>query len=179
MGAQKQPTGRRIAPDVVVVLLALTVLAAYVVFIYVASCERHSSERRAQRTCLINLKSLSMAMLNYAHDHDDRLPPSTSWSSTPYVINLHALHCPKDDPQDLVSYDMPKRWSSASVADTPVAPGLMVLLYDSDAAGPAYRHNDGCNVAFVDSHVRWISQALLTPKMVVSGSIPGDLWTAK
>ncbi|MEN6549018.1 MAG: DUF1559 domain-containing protein [Armatimonadia bacterium] len=179
MLADPQPTRRRIAPGVVVVLLALTALAAYVVFVFVASFSGHSRESRRRASCLGNMKCLSLAMLNYARDYDDRLPPSTSWASTPYIASRQVLRCPEDGQHDLVSYNMPKRWSNASVADTPVSAELMVLLYESDAIGPAYRHNDGCNVAFVDGHVRWISQDLLTPEMVVSGSIPDDLWTAK
>lgn len=56
-------------------------------------------EKGRQTVCLSNERQLGVAILMYAHDNDDFLPPhSNAWAGRvyPYVKNVDVFHCPSD-----------------------------------------------------------------------------------
>jgi hypothetical protein len=122
------------------------------------------------RSCLSNLKECSMALSQYAADHDDRLPPS-AWMdcASRYFDDRErrrdVLRCP----------DCPVKGGYGHAMHTPVLglntelpsePAAVVVLFDSDltqrnAAGEWYtvpdpaRHRAVNGFAFLDGHVKF------------------------
>jgi hypothetical protein len=86
------------------------------------------------RQCRSNLTRLSRAMLLYAHDHDDRLPPAASWldTSRPYWKDPSLTRCPAaKGPVGRVSgYAMNARLGGKSLATVRNA-DTIPLLFDA------------------------------------------------
>ncbi|RYX84395.1 DUF1559 domain-containing protein [bacterium] len=63
-----------------------------------------TSEMKQRSSCISNLNKLSLAMLLYSQDYDERFPPATiqtadyGWGGLilPYMRKTEILHCPKD-----------------------------------------------------------------------------------
>jgi prepilin-type processing-associated H-X9-DG protein len=109
--------------------------------------------------CLSNLKRISLASIQYADDHEGRLPPMEGrWTEAlePYLKNSQIFVCPQSDDHD--RYAMNPFLLGHRLEDIPdKLRQWTVLAYDSDGVGPARRHQDGYNAAFADGHVKWIS----------------------
>jgi prepilin-type processing-associated H-X9-DG protein len=110
-----------------------------------------------QSTCLSNLKHLSLAMLMYAQDYDERYPAQRQdWSKAtePYFKNRNTLQCPADP--NLPSYAINGTLLGHKLGDVP-SPAELVLQFESDDLKTvAYRHNDGANYSFADGHCKWL-----------------------
>ncbi|MEI6503684.1 MAG: hypothetical protein WCP21_21965 [Armatimonadota bacterium] len=138
-----------------------------------------------QPSCLTHVRLLSLGMLMYAQDWDERLPHVQSWapalkpylraSQSPGEIALY--RCPQDmrfshDRGDQVptvaSYAMVPRWSLQ-----PLGPQdhleTMLLLYEIGPAGPAYRHNRGIQVGLGDGHAKWVARGELPLRRILTG----------
>lgn len=123
-----------------------------------------AKERARQATCLSNMKQLSIAMLNYAHDWDGKLPPASRWRSAllPYAKNEGVFRCPSDkDKRHLSSYAMNRRLSERAVSQV-IRPAETVMLFETSAGEDnpsdegqslAPRHSGKAGVAYVDGHV--------------------------
>lgn len=136
-------------------------------------------------SCRSNVKQLLIGMLMYAQDYDERFPHVQTWAPAlkPYLghmsgyIALSQYHCPEDHralhdsgdhlPSPL-SYAMIHRWSLHHFTGPDTA-HAMVLLYEVGPAGPAYRHDDGMNVALGDGTVKWLSKSEFSPQLAQSG----------
>jgi prepilin-type processing-associated H-X9-DG protein len=118
--------------------------------------------------CQERLRTLSRALLVYAQDWDERLPPAAEWSDWA-ADNLN----PGDPPNlfqcpaaaTAFGYGFNRHLGGACFFDFP-NPGNIVLLADCDTAvrsgvvdsgGVARRHSVGFNAAFADGHTRWIN----------------------
>lgn len=107
-------------------------------------------------SCISNLKQIALACLEYAGDHEQRLPPvERPWTEalTPYLKRAEVLHCSRDEQP--LSYALNPYLRGRKLSDLPVLPTYVVLAYESDGVGLVARHNDGYNIAFADGHVKW------------------------
>jgi prepilin-type processing-associated H-X9-DG protein len=116
-------------------------------------------------TCLSNLKQLMLAMLQYAQDHDEVLPPAETWRDDlmPYCHNVLIFQCPVNP------------WGytyNATLAKKPLgqiaAPAETIVLFEvghvepNMAADPAKvkwvrPHDGGACVGYADGHVKWLA----------------------
>ena len=120
-----------------------------------------------------NLKQLALGIMQYAQDHDDKLPDADRWATEiqPYVTSPY-IKADKvfQDPAMLGGkwgYAYNRTLSGVSLSDLD-DPAATVLLFESTAgrknaadAGeslpPVGRHSGGTNYAFADGHIQWRS----------------------
>jgi prepilin-type processing-associated H-X9-DG protein len=111
------------------------------------------SAKRAM--CMNNLKQLVTAEKVYAPDHDNKYSERLSDLYPDYVSSFNVFLCPshrgrsittKEDIDEQTSYILRKGLTDASPADE-------VMIYEE-----SWNHRgDGGNAAFVDGHVRWLT----------------------
>ncbi|MES2465405.1 MAG: DUF1559 domain-containing protein [Armatimonadota bacterium] len=129
-------------------------------------------EKARQSTCASNLKQISIQMLGYTQDYDDKFPPDARWmdSLEPFRGNSGELpyHCPSvtaASAPDIYGYAY-NRNAAAKPNSKTADPRVKMLVYDSStltrsASDPGTsrptegRHSKGSNVAFFDGHVKW------------------------
>lgn len=132
-------------------------------------------EKARQSSCASNLKQISLQMLGYSQDNDDKFPPASHWmdSLKPYSSRSQMekgdtfYHCPSLRGQNPGDYGYAY---NSNVAAKPVSKIVdaetKMLMYDSStltrsASDPGTsrpakgRHSTGSNVAFTDGHVKW------------------------
>jgi prepilin-type processing-associated H-X9-DG protein len=120
--------------------------------------------------CMNNVKQLCLAAIIYANDHNDQLPPATTWCDAlqPSVGMPQVYQCPAA-PGARSGYGFNSKLSSKKLAE--VNP-LTVMFFEAaggwnQTGGPeALRkpppHGGNCNVGFVDGHVESVSAARLS-----------------
>ena len=129
-------------------------------------------EKARQASCASNLKQISLQMLGYALDHDDKFPPADDWMDSlgPYRSSSEELpyHCPsvrEARGPDIYGYAY-NRNVAAKPPSKIAEPRTKMLAYDSStltrsASDPGTsrpedgRHSRGSNIAFADGHVKW------------------------
>ena len=117
--------------------------------------------------CAANLNQIGIMMLMYANENDDKFPIADRWCE---LLIEHAgakrstFHCEASAaPPHTCSYAMNKNLENFDKGN---APPDMVLLFETkpgwnQVGGPELlttdnHQGDGCNVLFVDCHVRFI-----------------------
>jgi len=117
--------------------------------------------------CLSNVKQVTLALLMYAKDFDEHLPPARVWcdATAPYEKNPQILTCPDHETSEKCSYTFSVAVSSADLIRLPSSSQTSVLW---DGAGgwnvyggfPSveYRHRGGANFGYADGHCRWLSR---------------------
>lgn len=111
-------------------------------------------------SCSSNLKQLALAARMYAADYDGVLPLVSNWtlSTLPYIKYGQVYLCPQGD-KKRIGYAMNRTVSGMSLSEfTPTKEAEAAMLFDAKNGRPAFRHNGGCIVAFVDGHVIWLSR---------------------
>ncbi len=166
--------------ELLVVIAIIAILAAILFPVFA-----RAREKARQSSCLSNVKQLSLCLLMYTQDYDERLPRyhwgpwNTSWrfQVVPYVKNEQIHKCPSHttagDPPSYGSYGLMHNLSGLSLAAI-TRSGETALLIENGgdpAAGdyewysgggisslalPVARHNGGLNVGFVDGHGKWL-----------------------
>jgi hypothetical protein len=125
----------------------------------------------ARRTaCMSNVKQLSLAVMMYAQDHDEKLPSAAAWQAgtAPYSRDPRALICPEalNLPSGYAYNRMLNHRSLAAV----LLPASTPELYDSTLGTPnasdklqsfAPRHLGVGIIGYVDGH---IAAAATAPK---------------
>jgi prepilin-type processing-associated H-X9-DG protein len=118
-------------------------------------------------SCMRNMKELSLGMMQYLQDNNDRYPPARQWHDAvmPYIQDKEVFHCPSVT-SGKNGYAM--NWKFSEKSESVVKePAFMILLYESTALKTnhsgegrdmAFRHMDGANMAFADGHVKWYKQ---------------------
>ncbi len=96
-------------------------------------------------TCGTNMSGLGKALLIYANDYNDQLPPDLETLISKAEMPAKGLVCPATRLKDSYIY----RGATITVADAP----WMITVYEKLS-----NHGDGRNVLFLDSHVNWVSE---------------------
>jgi len=150
-----------------VALMVMPVMAAILFPVFA-----RAREKARQASCMSNLKQIGLAQLMYATDYDDVLAPADDWPGRlmPYMRNEDILVCPADsraDPHSYgewpLSYTM-NGWVGGHALGAISSPPETALVYDgtrvyaTEEPAIEFRHNAGANVAFVDGHVKWLSE---------------------
>ncbi len=129
-------------------------------------------EKARQSACMSNLKQISIQMLGYAQDNDDKFPPASKWMDTiepyrsPSKKDDSTYRCPALPEKNADSYGYAYNRSVAGKPTVKITdPQEKMLVYDSETltrsasdAGTslsAGRHSYGNNIAFADGHVKW------------------------
>lgn len=122
-----------------------------------------SRERARRSSCLSNVKQLSNALLMYASDYDERLPPANVWHDAifPYVKNEWIWHCPTRK-ERVPSYSYNALLHCRSLTEVG-SPKEQPMLFETDVSrrnaadlGVTFitPHNQRGAVGYVDGHVR-------------------------
>ena len=126
----------------------------------------NAREKARQTACLSNMKQLSLGLIMYAQDWDEKAPPADTWSDAidPYVKSRKIYVCP--DALDLkCGYAFNDKLTSDAFA-TMTNPAETLLFFESNLgwnghgtaeALPAKpRHKGGDNFAYCDGHCKWV-----------------------
>ncbi len=140
---------------------------------------------RSSISCLSNAKQLSMGLLMYAQDYDEKLPPMNQWNegTYPYIKNAEVYRCPYESDRKVPSYAL-NRWLQ-NVVLSKVTPDV-VLIFDSvpgaNRSGSSglfpnpSRHQNTQTVGFVDGHAKSITPSsapiLWDPLAVIGAKKP-------
>lgn len=132
-------------------------------FLSVFARARENSRRSS---CQSNLKQISLGVLQYTQDYDEKLPPAKHWIDVvrPYIKSEPIFNCPSIPSGKRYGYAYNSRLSiktfgvdfdstqTVSIYET------SVLKRNAYGMGenPAFRHLGGANYAFVDGHVEWL-----------------------
>ncbi len=133
-------------------------------------------EHNRPNACLSNERQSATALLTYAEDHDERLPPADRWCD---VLVLAAkprslFLCPSR------KCEQSGYWLNSTVAGTDVRAvtnaDTLILTFEGEdgwnrVGGPGdevHPHNGGANLTFVDGHAKWVGP----------GTAPKPLWLA-
>jgi prepilin-type processing-associated H-X9-DG protein len=164
--SRRRSQGKSISNGVGIVFAGLVVIWLAYVGSGVFRCARLKAE---QITCQMNMKTLANAMLQYAEDHNEHLPPANAWATDilPYLAHENKqkiFQCP--DAISPYSYAFNGALGGKSL-EAISKPADTVMLFESDAAtintsGSAAdfdrdRHVGMANVAYADGHVRTIN----------------------
>ncbi|HUU17205.1 MAG TPA: hypothetical protein VMW72_08655 [Sedimentisphaerales bacterium] len=95
--------------------------------------------------CGTNLSGIGKALLIYANDYNDQLPPDLETLISKAEMPAKGLVCPATYLKDSYIY----RGATITVADAP----WMITVYEKLS-----NHGTGRNVLFLDSHVNWVSE---------------------
>lgn len=174
MSVEPQPVREKRKPsfrivELLVVLAIMAVLAAILFPVF-----GKAREKARQSSCMSNIKQLALATLMYVQDYEGVLPPADRWSEViqRYAKNPQLLICPTSDSKE-IGYAMVGRWSGMPLKSIP-NPDQTVLLYEVEHGQPIYRHNGGMNVAYADSHTKWIRKlpADIAPVTAINPAAP-------
>ncbi|MEI6503393.1 MAG: hypothetical protein WCP21_20460 [Armatimonadota bacterium] len=145
-------------------LLLLIVLAV----MFFPLFDRRGEPRRP--SCLSNEKQLTLGLLMYATDYDERLPRRLTWAQDidAYVKNSALLVCPADKRENVVSYGVPGCWGGQRLL-APQRLASAIILYEVGPKGPEYRHESGMNIGYMDGHAKWCKEDSLPPGMILLG----------
>jgi prepilin-type processing-associated H-X9-DG protein len=134
----------------------------------VAEQGRRRREGKRRTSCQSNLKQISLGLLQYAYDHDEKLPPAKRWIDLvwPYIKTDQVFTCPSVlDPKGY-GYAYNSKLSNKLLDRIP-EPALVPAFYETTilqrsaygmGENRAYRHMGGANYAFADGHVKWMAQ---------------------
>ena len=124
--------------------------------------------RAQQAVSQSNLKQISLGMLQYVQDHNEKCPDAARWVDEimPYIKSEAVFHDPAAPDGEKWSYSLNRNLAGKSLARLQ-NPASTVLVFESTAgtknasdAGESVpvpgRHSGGTDYAFADGHVRWL-----------------------
>ena len=162
---------RKVLAACVVMLLAVGLVGGLQVLgmaVYAMSGRPSVAQQKA--FCLSKVKNLTLAVLDYADEHEGRLPAAETWCDDllPYIRGEEAFLCPAA-PDLQCAYAFNAALSGVRAESIPDLVNV-VLIFESDggwnAAGGMEllaeepRHLGGENYGFVDGHAAWIGRRL-------------------
>jgi len=161
--ARRKLWGRRLALGLLGVLVVAAAGGAGVGGVWLLSgpTRERRAEQRAEQ-CRSNLEVLTRAVLDYARDHDDRLPSAVTWSSSVMTYlgggsQADVLRCPADA-RSRPGYAMNPVLSDMRLEEIG-APQSTILLYEVRRGKPVLRHRGTAFYAFVDGHIERMAEA--------------------
>ncbi|HUU20150.1 MAG TPA: H-X9-DG-CTERM domain-containing protein [Sedimentisphaerales bacterium] len=95
--------------------------------------------------CGTNMSGIGKALLIYANDYNDQLPPDLETLISKAEMPAKGLVCPATMLKNSYIY----RGASITTSDTP----WMITVYEKSS-----NHGGGRNVLFLDSHVEWVPE---------------------
>ncbi|MCD6362217.1 MAG: DUF1559 domain-containing protein [Armatimonadetes bacterium] len=167
--------------ELLVVIAIIAILAAILFPVFAKA-----REKARQTSCLSNLKQIALASLQYAQDYDEKLetyssPHVGSWREMiePYCKNTQLFYCPSR--KSIYAYCYNYYYLGFRALGDIKSPAETVLFCEGsidDSSPPVIksynhinppsqntytwisrpdaRHNDGCNLNFVDGHAKWM-----------------------
>ncbi|MCC7494355.1 MAG: DUF1559 domain-containing protein [Fimbriimonadaceae bacterium] len=169
--------------ELLVVIAIIAILAAILFPVFAKA-----REKARQSSCASNLKQIAIALTQYTQDYDEtmhlhRNPTSTyGWMDmvTPYIKNGQVFVCPSTN-RGLVRVGVATNvgthygWNWRELGADTWARSLAQITQPANTLAyadsvsyviswyeyfyyPEARHNEGCNTAFVDGHVKWLKQ---------------------
>jgi len=112
---------------------------------FVAPSLRIARAKARRQVCKTNLKGIGKAILIYANDYNDQLPPDLETLTRTAEMPARGLVCPASESRESYIY----RGASITTSDTPG----MNTVYEKLS-----NHGDGRYVLFLDSHVEWVPE---------------------
>ena len=112
---------------------------------FVAPSLRKARGKARRYACATNLRGIGKALLIYANDYNDQLPPDLETLISKAEMPARGLVCPASESRESYIY----RGASITTSDTP----WMITVYEKLS-----NHGDGRYVLFLDSHVEWVSE---------------------
>ncbi len=112
---------------------------------FVAPFLREARTKARRHVCATNLKGIGKALLIYANDYNDQLPPDLETLIHKAEMPPRGLICPANGLKESYFY----RGATITTSDTP----WMITVYEKLS-----NHGDGRNVLFLDSHVEWVPE---------------------
>lgn len=107
------------------------------------------------------MKQTVRALLMYAQENDQRLPPAEDWQARPvdrYADSEKILVC-VDREAEPEPYFALRPYVTWRRLDEIEAPETVVMVHEVDAAGePVFPHDGGANYRFVDGRSKWFSR---------------------
>ncbi len=113
-----------------------------------------STQKSRRIVCAENIKQILLGCYLYANDHKGNFPDKLSDLYPNYVSDLKVFQCPakrkkirtKNEIDAKTAYILIKGITKKDRFDR-------VAIYE-----PIENHGDGCNVGFVDGHVKWVEE---------------------
>jgi len=111
-------------------------------------------------SCSSNVKQICLGLSMYNQDWDDRFPPHQDWPDAlyPYMKNRRLYVCPQ-------ARNIPVGYAYRQSFDLrPIKsvgpPEKTIVFWDRQRQTelPAFRHNEGLWVGYVDGHAKWLKQ---------------------
>ena len=124
-------------------------------------------------SCLSNMKQMSLGLMMYQQDYDERMPPAKRWmdASYPYIKSDNVFHCSVYSSQNRQNYGYGfnstlSQLSSTQIAGKNLSRVSTPMLFESGKLGrneydPVQsvinppRHHDGNNFAYLDGHAKY------------------------
>lgn len=198
---RKSNFSKRTAFTLIELLVVIAIIAILAAILFPVFARARENARRA--SCMSNEKQLALGFTMYTQDNDEKLPYHANpafWGSAiyPYVRSYQLFFCPSDTIHNSanalstanISYGYNYNWlinkSLASInypaetlllGDTGLNVTGYVIYYSSATYEPRDQHLSGCNFAFVDGHVKWMSAETVmnnytTPSLSLWGNRP-------
>ncbi len=112
-------------------------------------------ERARTVSCLSNVKQISLAMLMYLQDYDEKFKlraDSYKAKLMPYCKNEQIFHCPADK-SGAVSYSFNGNLQGVSMTALKF-PAQTVMIYEGKNGKLEFRHNGMAIIGFADGHAK-------------------------
>lgn len=142
-------------------------------------------EKARTVSCMSNMKLMSLGLLMYQQDYDERMPPAKVWmdTSVPYNKSEQMFHCPSVSAGDKQAYgygfnSQLSQMTMEKLAKQGVNFATMPMIFESSKLGrnvsdpltsladpPRHGGNRGNNLAYLDGHVKFQSHIGFTSKM--------------
>jgi len=153
------------------VLLSIVIVLVVLAVVFPVFAQHGGSKKSL---CLSHIKQMSVGLLIYSGDNDDRLPQASRWMEAINASN--PIGTPKDREKIFREPEMPgfqgygyafRKKASTMKTDTVEKPTEYILVFDSilnqrnaaselDSMPQPGCHNGGDNVGYVDGHAKWI-----------------------
>ena len=126
-----------------------------------------------QSSCQSNLKRIGLSFLQYARDYDEKLPLTPNWQSVLQPYGKYApqvWRCPNQ--QFVYVYNSHMAEINLEQVDksqqmTLVYEGATTRRADRGHSWFPFAHGSGCNVLYIDGHVKWetLAPRFFSPEM--------------